>query len=93
MIKRSVRRKAATLLVLVLPKHAALHHALAVSWLDVFDVLRAPLLLQVMIKQSVRREAESRSHYELLVQVLPPHIIQRLAAGQAYIPEQHEQVG
>jgi hypothetical protein len=49
-------------------------------------------LLQVMIKQSVRREAESRSHYELLVQVLPPHIIQRLAAGQAYIPEQHEQV-
>ncbi|KAF6254791.1 hypothetical protein COO60DRAFT_286934 [Scenedesmus sp. NREL 46B-D3] len=47
---------------------------------------------QVMIKQSLRREAESRSHYELLVQVLPPHIIERLAAGQAYIPEQHEQV-
>jgi hypothetical protein len=50
------------------------------------------LLAQMMIKQSVRREAESRSHYELLVQVLPAHIIQRLAAGQAYIPEQHEQV-
>ncbi|WIA10771.1 hypothetical protein OEZ85_010940 [Tetradesmus obliquus] len=52
----------------------------------------AALEAGVMIKQSVRRKAEARSHHELLVQVLPPHIIQRLAAGQAYIPEQHEQV-
>jgi hypothetical protein len=30
-------------------------------------------MLQLLVKQSARREAEARSHYELLAQVGPSH--------------------
>ncbi|WIA35304.1 hypothetical protein OEZ86_003759 [Tetradesmus obliquus] len=87
--------------ILLATAHSGEAEALAALEQGVNDFLLKPLRLlelqarinsQLLVKQSARREAEARSHYELLAQVLPSHIIHRLAVGQAYAPEHHEQV-
>ncbi|KAF8068337.1 Gyc88E [Scenedesmus sp. PABB004] len=54
--------------------------------------LLARINSQLMIRASVKREAESRSHYELLVRILPPHVIRRLGAGETCLSDTHDEV-
>lgn len=54
--------------------------------------LLARVNAQLSLKAAVKRAATARSRDELLAQMLPTHIIARLAAGQQYEPEMHEQI-
>lgn len=54
--------------------------------------LLARIQTQLKVHQAIKAEAECRSQYTLLSQILPPHIIARLKSGERLISESHPRV-